>query len=340
MRFIDEAEILIQAGKGGDGCRSFLREKFRPKGGPDGGDGGKGGDVFFVSDRRRNTLLELHLQRRYRAGSGKNGRGKNQHGRKGEDRIVRVPVGTLIRDADSRHVLEDLSSPGQRFLAARGGKGGRGNARFVTPLCKLPESCEKGDPGESKRLHCELKLLADVGIVGFPNAGKSTLVGGLSAAKPKIADYPFTTLVPQLGLVRAGEDQSFVIADIPGILPGAAEGVGLGLRFLKHIERTSVLLFLIDLADPAQEDAFETYRALRTELALFSEGLLEKRTAVAFNKIDLPEARQRRGSVLEGSSFDDRSMFFISAVTGKGLGSLTRHLFRCVRGSYEERGHM
>jgi GTP-binding protein len=207
-------------------------------------------------------------------------------------------------------------------------------------LCKLPESCEKGDPGELRRLHCELKLLADVGIVGFPNAGKSTLVAGLSAAKPKIADYPFTTLVPQLGLVRAEEDQSFVIADIPGILPGAAEGVGLGLRFLKHIERTSVLLFLIDLADPAQEDPFETYRALRAELSLFSEGLLEKRTAVAFNKIDLLVARQRKRSVLEGSSFDDRSMFFISAVTGKGLGSLTRHLFRCVRESYEERGAM
>ena len=268
MRFIDEAEILILAGKGGDGCRSFLREKYKPKGGPDGGDGGKGGDVFFVSDRRRNTLLELHLQRQYRAGSGTNGRGKNQHGRKGEDRIIRVPVGTLIRDADSQRVLKDLSRPGQRFLAARGGRGGRGNARFVTPSCKLPETFERGDTGESKRLRCELKLLADVGIVGFPNAGKSTLVAGLSAAKPKIADYPFTTLVPQLGIVRTEEDQSFVIADIPGILPGAAEGAGLGLRFLKHIERTSILLFLIDLADPAQEDAFETYRALRAELSL------------------------------------------------------------------------
>jgi GTP-binding protein len=340
MRFIDEAEILILAGKGGDGCRSFLREKFKPKGGPDGGDGGKGGDVFFVSDRRRNTLLELHLQREYRAGSGKNGRGKNRHGRKGEDRIIRVPVGTLIRDADSQRVLEDLSRPGQQFLAARGGRGGRGNARFVTPSSKLPETFERGDSGESKRLHCELKLLADVGIVGFPNAGKSTLVAGLSAAKPKIADYPFTTLVPQLGIVRTEEDQSFVIADIPGILPGAAEGVGLGLRFLKHIERTSVVLFLIDLADPAQEDAFETYRALRAELALFSKGLLEKRAAVAFNKIDLPVARQRKRSVLEGSSFDDRSMFFISAVTGKGLDSLTRHLFHCVRQSKEERGEL
>lgn len=338
MRFVDEAKILVQAGKGGDGCRSFLREKFRPKGGPDGGDGGKGGDVVFESDRRRNTLLELHLQRQFRAGSGRNGRGKNQHGRRGEDRIIRVPVGTLIRDGATRRVLEDLNQPGQRFLAARGGKGGRGNARFVTARCKLPDIWEKGERGESRELHCELKLLADVGIVGFPNAGKSTLVAGISAAKPKIADYPFTTLVPQLGLVRAGEDRSFVIADIPGILPGAAEGVGLGIRFLKHVERTSVLLFLIDLADPAQEDAFATCRALEGELSRFSEALLQKKRIVAFNKIDLPVARQRRPSILGSPHFRADSMFFISAVTGKGLRPLTRHLFCCVQGANEEKG--
>ena len=336
MRFIDEAEILVRAGKGGDGCRSFLREKFRPRGGPDGGDGGKGGDVCILSNSRRNTLLALHLQKLYRAEPGRNGRGKNRHGRRGRDRIVLVPVGTLIRDAQSGRVLEDLSRPGQRFLAARGGRGGRGNARFVTQSCKLPETCEEGEPGESKRLHCELKLLADVGIVGFPNAGKSTLVAKLSSAKPKIADYPFTTLVPQLGLVRAEEHESFVIADIPGILPGAAEGVGLGIRFLKHIERSSVLLFLIDLADPTREDPFETYRALKEELSGFSERLLQKRAVVAFNKIDLPTARERRPFVLKGSQLDEGSVFFISAVTGKGLASLRRHLFRCVRGSYEE----
>jgi GTP-binding protein len=336
MRFIDEAEILVQAGNGGNGCRSFLREKYRPKGGPDGGDGGKGGDVVLLADSKRNTLLELHLQKHYRADPGKHGRGKNQHGRKGKDRIVRVPVGTLIRDAEDRGVLEDLSAPGQRFLAAGGGRGGRGNARFVTPTHKLPEECEEGGRGDSRRLYCELKLLADVGLVGFPNAGKSTLLARLSSAKPKIADYPFTTLVPQLGLVRADEDRSFVIADIPGILPGAAEGVGLGIRFLKHIERTSVLLFVIDLGDPVREDPLATYRALREELSHFSAQLLEKRAVVAFNKIDLPLALDRKPSVTDHPALENCPTFFISAVTGEGLGPLTRGLFRRVRASRQE----
>ncbi len=336
MRFIDEAEILVQAGNGGDGCRSFLREKYRPKGGPDGGDGGKGGDVILLSDSKRNTLLELHLQKNYRAERGTHGRGKNQHGRKGRDRIIRVPVGTLIRDAEGLRFLEDLRTPGQRFVAARGGRGGRGNARFVTPLCRLPESVEKGVPGESRKLHCELKLLADVGLVGFPNAGKSTLLARLSSAKPKIADYPFTTLIPQLGLVRADEHQDFVIADIPGILPGAARGVGLGIRFLKHIERTSVLLFLIDLADPAKMDPLETYVALREELSRFSPDLLRKETVVAFNKIDLSPTAERRAPALESVGLERGRAFFISAVTGEGLGPLTRCLFRCVRAFRQE----
>ncbi len=333
MRFIDEAEILVQAGNGGNGCRSFLREKYRPKGGPDGGDGGKGGDVILLSDSKRNTLLELHLQKHYRAERGIHGRGKNQHGRKGKDRVIRVPVGTLIRDAERHEVLHDLKVPGERFVAANGGRGGRGNARFVTPDCRLPDSCEEGARGESRRLHCELKLLADVGLVGFPNAGKSTLLARLSSAKPKIADYPFTTLVPQLGLVRVDEDRSFVLADIPGILPGAAEGVGLGLRFLRHIERTSVLLFLIDLGDPSWEDPLSTYLKLREELGCFSEGLLKKRLVVAFNKIDLPLALERKSMVLDRSEFRDQEVFFISAVGGKGLGPLTRCLFGHVRES-------
>jgi len=331
MRFIDEAEILVQAGNGGNGCRSFLREKYRPKGGPDGGDGGKGGDIILLADSKRNTLLELHLHKHYRAERGIHGRGKNQHGRKGKDQTIRVPVGTLIRDAEGREILEDLSAPGQRFLAASGGRGGRGNARFVTPSCKLPEECEEGGRGESKRLYCELKLLADVGLVGFPNAGKSTLLARLSSAKPKIADYPFTTLVPQLGLVRADEERSFVIADIPGILPGAAEGVGLGIRFLKHIERTSVLLFLIDLGDPMRQNPLDTYQALREELSRFSAGLLDKHAVVAFNKIDLPLALERKPSITEHPGFENCEMHFISAATGKGLGPLIRGLFRRVR---------
>jgi GTP-binding protein len=333
MRFVDEAEIYVQAGKGGDGCKSFLREKYRPKGGPDGGDGGKGGDVVLLSDHKRNTLLELHLQKHYRAEPGRHGRGKHQHGRKGKDRIIRVPVGTLVREAEGRAILEDLRTPGQRFVAAIGGAGGRGNARFASPACRLPELSEAGAAGESRRLHCELKLLADVGLVGFPNAGKSTLLAKLSSAKPKIADYPFTTLVPQLGLVRVDEDESFVVADIPGILPGAAEGAGLGIRFLRHIERTSVILFLIDLGDPVREDSLETYRALREELSQFSAGLLEKRAVVAFNKIDLPLARERKRSFSPPPGLEGREVFFISSLTGKGLGPLIRGLFRCVRAS-------
>lgn len=336
MRFIDEAEIDVQAGNGGDGCRSFLREKYKPKGGPDGGDGGKGGDIVFLADGKRNTLLELHLQKRYRAESGKRGRGKNQHGRKGGDRVIRVPVGTLVREAGEGAVLVDLRVPGQQFIGARGGRGGRGNARLVTPSCRLPEWSEKGAPGEARRLHCELKLLADVGLVGFPNAGKSTLLARLSSAKPKIADYPFTTLVPQLGLVRVDEHQSFVLADIPGLLPGAAEGVGLGIRFLKHIERTSVLLFLIDLADPLREDPLETYRELREELSRFSGALAEKPAVLAFNKVDLPAALERRPSVSPPPGLEKPSVFFISALTGKGLGPLIRGLFRCVRASRQE----
>jgi GTP-binding protein len=336
MRFIDEAQIDVQAGNGGDGCRSFLREKYRPKGGPDGGDGGKGGDIVLVADGKRNTLLELHLQRRYRAEPGRRGRGKNQHGRKGKDRIVRVPVGTLVRDAQDRSLLADLRVPGQECIVARGGAGGRGNARFVTPSSRLPEQFERGTPGEVRRLHLELKLLADVGLVGFPNAGKSTLLARLSSARPKIADYPFTTLVPQLGLVRVDEDRSFVLADIPGILPGAAEGVGLGIRFLRHIERTSVLLFLIDLGDPTAEDPLGTYRALERELSRFSERLPEKRRVVVFNKTDLPLAAERRERLSPPPGLEEDRLFFVSALTGSGLGPLVRGLFRLVHASRQE----
>ena len=330
MRFIDEVDILAQAGKGGNGCKSFLREKYRPKGGPDGGDGGRGGDVVLVSDGRRNTLLDLHLQKVYRAESGRGGKGKNQHGRGGRNRTVKVPVGTLVYDADSGELLGDLSRPGERLIGARGGAGGRGNARFVTSSCRLPDFSELGQPGETRRLRCELKLLADVGVVGLPNAGKSTLIANLSAAKPKIADYPFTTLVPQLGLVRVEEDRSFVIADIPGILPGAASGVGLGLRFLRHIERSAVLLFLLDLADPLEDDPFRVLGLLTDELRQFSSSLPAKRRVVAFNKIDLPLARERMDAVRRGSGFDPRSMFFVSAQKREGLASLVHHLSRCV----------
>lgn len=326
MRFVDEVEILIQAGKGGNGCKSFLREKHKPKGGPDGGDGGKGGDVLIRADGRRNTLLDLHFQRQYRAEDGQHGKGKQQHGRKGADLILHVPPGTLLIDAQTGCLLKDLRRPGDSFLAARGGKGGRGNMRFAGPSCRAPDFAEKGLPGETRRIRCELKLLADVGIVGMPNAGKSTLISRISAARPKIADYPFTTLVPHLGIVRANEDRSFVVADIPGIVPGASRGLGLGLRFLRHIERTSVLLFLIDLADPVQENPLETYGMLKTELEQYSDGLLAKQRIVALNKIDLPLAKSRMRKLRGRSTPDGLPLMFVSAHTGAGLRRLVWRL--------------
>ncbi len=332
MRFIDEVEILVQAGNGGNGCSSFLREKSRPNGGPDGGDGAKGGDVIFLADQKKNTLVDLHFQRLYRAPSGKHGKGKKQHGRKGTDRIIKVPVGTFLRDMEKGEILIDLCREGEQFIAARGGRGGRGNARFVTSTCRAPEISETGQPGEARKIRCELKLLADVGIVGLPNAGKSTLITGISAAKPKIADYPFTTLIPQLGLVRIDDDKSFVVADIPGILPGAAQGTGLGLRFLRHIERSSVLLFLIDLADPEQEDPFQVYGLLKKELSNYSGNILKKKQIIAFNKIDLPLAQQRRKKIIAQLKDSHKSAFFISAHDRKGLGRLINKMADIVDG--------
>jgi len=326
MRFIDEVEILVQAGNGGNGCTSFLREKYRPRGGPDGGDGGKGGDVVFLADQAKNTLLDLRFRKQYRASSGRNGQGSARHGRSGKDLIIQVPVGTLFRNAETGEVLHDLCRRGEAWTAARGGAGGRGNARFATSVRQAPHFSENGREGESRRLRCELKLLADVGIVGFPNAGKSTLVAAVSAARPKIADYPFTTLVPQLGLVRAGEDRSFVIADLPGILPGAADGVGLGHRFLRHIERALILLILVDLSDPGSEDPFETCALIRSELERYSPLLLRKRHLLAANKIDLPLSRQRLQSPRLQAPAAAGRLNLISARQGEGLRALVDKL--------------
>ncbi len=326
MRFIDEVEIFIQAGTGGNGCRSFLREKHRPMGGPDGGNGGKGGDILLLADEGKNTLLDLHFQKHYRAESGKHGQGKNRHGRQGKDRTILVPVGTLACDAETREMLSDLSLPGDSFLAAKGSRGGRGNAHLATPACRTPDYSEEGLPGEARKLRCELKLLADVGIVGFPNSGKSTLISGLSSARPKIADYPFTTLVPQLGLIRVNEEKSFVMADIPGILPGASSGVGLGLRFLRHIDRSSVLLFLVDLSNPEHPDPFEVYETLKNELARFSPGLMHKQRVLAFNKIDMPLGRERMASLKKKTGPDGEPICFISALVREGLAPLIRLL--------------
>ena len=330
MRFLDEVDIYVRAGNGGAGCRSFLREKYKPRGGPDGGDGGKGGDIILVANAKHTTLLDLHVKRLYTSEAGQAGRGKNRHGRNGRPMYVHVPVGTLIRDSETLVILKDLCTPGEDFTVAKGGAGGRGNARFATPSQNAPEFAETGHPGESKRLRLELKLLADVGIVGFPNAGKSTLVANISSARPRIADYAFTTLVPQLGVVLVREHSSFVIADIPGLIEGASCGQGLGHRFLKHVERSSILLFLIDLVDPERPDPLDAFATLKNELAHYDSGLLQKQHILVFNKIDLAEAKAKQDHIETIMGALPARAFFISARTGEGLPEMIHYLGRIV----------
>src|SRR5213594_899562 len=271
--FVDEIDIFVKGGDGGAGCISFRREKFVPRGGPDGGDGGSGGSVFLEADPALTTLLDYHYQRHYQAERGQHGQGSNCTGAGGDDLVLRVPVGTVVTDRESGALLGDLAGAGQRLLAVRGARGGRGNARFASSTNKAPRRADLGRPGHGLWLHLELKLLADVGVVGFPNAGKSTLVSRLSAAKPKIADYPFTTLQPSLGIVRVDEHRSFVIADLPGLIEGAAEGKGLGHRFLRHTERTRVLVHLVDLDPGSGRDPVEDWRVIQGELAAYSSEL-------------------------------------------------------------------
>ncbi|SFM85934.1 GTPase ObgE [Thermodesulforhabdus norvegica] len=287
MKFVDEVRIRLKAGDGGRGCVSFRREKYVPRGGPDGGDGGRGGHIFLEATERKQTLLDFHYKHFFRAPSGQHGRGKDQHGRSGEDVTLLVPLGTVVRDAETGEVLADLKSDGQRWLAVRGGRGGRGNARFASPTNQVPRFAEEGEPGEEREFILELKLLADVGLVGLPNAGKSTLIRAISAARPRVADYPFTTLVPQLGVVRYGDAEPFVVADIPGLIKGAHEGAGLGIRFLKHIERTRVIVHLIDMSALDISDPLKPYHEIRHELRAFSPLLEKKAEIVALNKADL-----------------------------------------------------
>jgi GTP-binding protein len=301
---------------------SFRREKFIPRGPPDGGDGGAGGDVVAVADPELTTLLDLRYQRLYRASRGVHGKGKDQHGKRGEEMVIRVPVGTTIRDVESGELLADLSAPGERVVIARGGKGGRGNARFVSSTNRSPHKVQPGLPGEERLLDVELRLLADVGIIGLPNAGKSTLISVISAARPKIADYPFTTLVPNLGVVSYGESKSFVVADIPGLIEGAHRGEGLGHKFLKHVSRTRVLIHLLDASLVAEADPLAEWRAINRELELFDPELAAKPQIVVANKIDLPEARE--AAVLLKEKLASMSVPFcaISAVTHEGLREL------------------
>jgi len=285
--FIDEIKVFVKAGDGGNGCVSFRREKYVPKGGPDGGDGGNGGSIIFKATKNKSTLIDFHFKPHIKAERGAHGKGSNLHGRDGRDKVVQVPVGTLIYDLNGSKLMVDLKEDGQEFCVARGGKGGRGNARFRSSVNQAPRNAEKGSNGEERWLRLELKLLADVGLVGFPNAGKSTLISKISKAKPKIADYPFTTLNPNLGVVLLNDDKSFVMADIPGLIEGSHEGAGLGLKFLKHIERTNVLIYLLDVNGYEGKNPVENLKALRKELKSYNSNLLKKPQIVVINKIDL-----------------------------------------------------
>ena len=314
--FVDEAKIYVQAGRGGDGCLSFRREKHVPRGGPDGGDGGRGGHVILEVDPDLHTLLDLRYKQWYRAGSGGHGRGKNMHGRNGKNAVVRVPPGTIIRDFETGAVVVELIEPGQRKIVALGGRGGRGNARFATSTKRTPRICEQGSDGQERILQLELKLIANVGLVGLPNAGKSTLLTRVSSAHPKIANYPFTTLQPNLGIVKRGDFDSFVMADIPGLIEGAHLGKGLGIQFLRHLERTEVLVFLIECTS---SDAVADLRTLKEELRQFNPKLLSKKRIVVVTKIDLLRDRSQWPQL---QTDDDVPLCFISSITGEGIGDL------------------
>ena len=293
MKFVDEANIKVYAGDGGNGCISFRREKFIPFGGPDGGDGGYGGSVWLVADEGLNTLVDFRHQRSFKAKRGENGMGSQMYGKGGEDTMIRVPVGTMITNVDTDEVIGDLTSHGQRMLVAQGGKGGLGNIHFKTSVNRAPRKATPGTPGDVRELKLELRLLADVGLLGFPNAGKSTFIRAVSAATPRVADYPFTTLVPNLGVVSLGTDQSFVIADIPGLIEGAADGAGLGIQFLRHVARTSLLLHLVDIAPVDDTDVAAQVRAIEQELAKFNPELLERPRWLVLNKADMLPGDER-----------------------------------------------
>jgi GTPase len=322
MKFVDQARIHVKAGDGGNGCVSFRREKFVPRGGPNGGDGGKGGDVILLADPQLSTLLDLIYPQTLRAQRGIHGKGKDQAGKNGEDLYIRVPVGTIVREDQTGELLQDLTLEGQQFVAARGGRGGRGNARFATPAQRAPRHAEKGEIGEERWLRIELKLLADVGLVGFPNAGKSTLLSRISSAKPKIADYPFTTLTPNLGVVIRKDLSSFVVADIPGLIEGASQGSGLGLTFLRHVERTRLLIHLLDISQKASPDPVEAFMTLNHELEAYHPLLKEKRQIVAMNKVDLPLVRERASDFRKPFLEMGYSLHLISGKTGEGIDSL------------------
>ena len=331
MKFVDEATISVQAGNGGNGCLSFRREKFIERGGPDGGDGGHGGNVYLVADETVNTLVDFRVARKFKAENGQPGAGRNKTGKSGEDLEVFVPCGTVVHEIDTNELIGDLTETGQRMMVAEAGHAGLGNTRFKSSINRAPRKITPGTPGEKRHLRLELKLLADVGLVGLPNAGKSTLIRAMSAARPKVADYPFTTLHPNLGVVSVGPLQSFVMADVPGLIEGAAEGAGLGIQFLKHLQRTKLLLHLVDIApinpdsDPANE-----FRAIEQELVRFSKELSEKPRWLVLNKTDLltdEDVDRVRKDLLDQLGWDG-PVFETSAVTGDGTEKLGQALMR------------
>jgi GTP-binding protein len=331
MKFVDEARIHVKAGDGGNGCVSFRRERFIPRGGPDGGDGGKGGDVILQADAQLSTLLDFTYPKQFRAQRGSHGKGKDQTGRNGEDLILRIPVGTLVREDQTGEVLQDLLFDGQPFVAARGGRGGRGNARFATSTLRAPRRAEKGERGEERWLRLELKLLADVGLIGFPNVGKSTLLSKISSARPKIADYPFTTLVPNLGVVVREEERPFVVADIPGLIEGASQGTGLGLTFLRHVERTRLFIHLLEFSGDPSRHPIKDFHALNQELKAYHPLLLEKIQIVALNKIDLPSVRERAGDLEKQFEKMGHPFYRISGKTGEGMEGMMEAVSRALQ---------
>ncbi|HXH50335.1 MAG TPA: GTPase ObgE [Terriglobia bacterium] len=322
--FVDEARIHVAAGGGGNGCVAFRREKYVPRGGPSGGDGGNGGSVYLESTAHLNTLLKFRFNKEFRARRAGHGEGSNRHGKNSEDMVIQVPVGTVVYEDASSEKLADLAAEGKRFLVAKGGRGGRGNARFATATNQAPRRADPGSPGEERDLRLELKLLADVGLVGFPNVGKSTLISRLSAARPRIADYPFTTLEPSLGVVAVDEEDSFVMADIPGLIAGAHEGKGLGDRFLKHVERTRLLLHLIDVAEFSGRDPVEDYHVIVKELENFSPVVARKPMLMVASRVDAAGDSNRLFALREFCRGQKRPLYEISSVTGEGLEELKR----------------
>jgi GTPase len=320
--FLDEAIIQVKAGDGGNGCMAFRREKCVPRGGPSGGDGGQGGSIYLESSQRHNTLIQFRYERIFKGERGRHGEGSNRHGRDGEDVVIQVPLGTVVYDHDTAELLHDFIEPNQRVLICQGGRGGRGNARFASSTNRAPRRVEPGIPGESRTLRLELKLLADVGLIGLPNVGKSTLISRISSARPKIGDYPFTTLEPNLGVVQYADYKSFVVADIPGLIEGAHLGQGLGLQFLRHVERTQILLHLIDLSESHAGDPKKDYETVNHELAEFNPEILNKQVLLVGSKLDALEDVKRRRKLERLAKSKGLELFLISSATGAGIDPL------------------